>query len=272
MVGNEYNIRSVGEDDWSEFKILDAELFPDDKLDRNSFSRIISRGSFFVLESNGRIIGMLAVSKFGEDTGHLGRIGVSKSMQNKGFGAILMEHAMDWFRKENLAHAVLYTQDHNKHAQHLYRKFGFERIGTTWHYFVPFKTLTPTGCYRCGPILEDEIDIVGRKYHDYLPAAQIRRFLESEDFLVLVLKNEESDIVGACRFTPTFPGCMPFRIDNLDSIDDFILGLKEHSLPEYDYVRLTFTDNEALSRLCDSRGYKLHHRLYRMMAEVSPRP
>jgi hypothetical protein len=64
---------------------------------------------------------------------------------------------------------------------------------------------------------------------------------------------------------------MPFRIDNLDGIDDFISGLEEYSLPEYDYVRLTFTDNENLAELCDKRGYKQHHRLYRMKAEVLPK-
>jgi GNAT superfamily N-acetyltransferase len=271
LLGNEFKIRLIRETDWSEFETIDAELFPDDQIDRESFARIVSRGSFFALESDGRIIGMLAVSKFGEDAGHLGRIGVAKSMQNQGLGARLMEHAIDWFRNENLAQAILYTEDHNKHAQHLYKKFGFEIIGSTWHYFVPFKTIAPTGNYRCDSIQEDEIDLVGRKYHDYLPAAQIRRFLESEEYHVLVLKNQESDIVGACRFTPTFPGCMPFQIDNLDGIDDFISGLEEYSFPEYDYVRLTFTDNENLAELCDERGYKQHHRLYRMKAEVPPK-
>ncbi|MHA2141506.1 MAG: GNAT family N-acetyltransferase [Candidatus Thorarchaeota archaeon] len=268
MARDEYKIRLIREDDWPEFQIIDDELFPDDLMDRESFTRIISRGSFFALESDGKIIGMLAVSKFGEDAGHLGRIGVTTSMQNQGLGARLMKHAVDWFRNENLAQAILYTQDHNKHAQHLYKKFGFEVIGTTWHYFVPFRTITPSGNYRCDLIQEDEIELVGRKYHNYLPAAQIRRFLETEGQYVFVLKNKEADIIGACRFTPTFPGCMPFRIDNLDAIDDFLSGLNEHSLPEYDYVRLTFTDNEGLAALCDSRGYKQHHRLYRMMAEV----
>ncbi|MFX0054758.1 MAG: GNAT family N-acetyltransferase [Candidatus Hermodarchaeota archaeon] len=271
MSVSQFKIRLIREDDWPEFQVIDAELFPDDLMSNESFSRAISRGAFFALESDTRLIGMLVVSKFGEGAGHLGRIGVSKSMQNKGFGTILMEYAMDWFRNENLTQAILYTQDHNKHAQHLYRKFGFEIIGTTWHYFVPFKTLTPTGEYRCEPIHDEEIDFVGRKYHDYLPAAQIGRFLESEDFLVFVLKNRDSDIVGACRYTPSFPGCMPFRIDNLDGVDDFIHGLEEHSLPKYDYIRLTFTDNEDLANLCHSRGYKLHHRLFRMMAEVPPK-
>ncbi|MHA2143496.1 MAG: GNAT family N-acetyltransferase [Candidatus Thorarchaeota archaeon] len=271
MARDEYNIRLIREDDWAEFEEIDSELFPDEKLDRESFSRFIARGSFFALELDSRVIGMLAVVKFGDNAGQLDRIGVTTSMQNQGFGSILMEHAMNWFRNENLAYAILYTEDYNEHALHLYKKFGFEVIGTTWQYFVPFSTITPTGNYSCEPIQEGEIDFVGQRYHDYLPVAQIRRFLKSEDYHVLVLKNKEADIIGACRFIPSFPGCMPFRIDNLDGIDDFIFGLMEHSLPKYDFVRLYFSDDEDLAATCESRGYKLHHRLCRMKAEVSPK-
>jgi ribosomal protein S18 acetylase RimI-like enzyme len=271
MRESHFRIRLIREDDWPEFQVIDAELFPDDLMSHESFSRAISRGAFLALESDARIIGMLVVSKFGDSAGHLGRIGVAKSMQNQGLGARLMEHALDWFRNENLAHAILYTQDHNKHAQHLYKKFGFGIIGTTWHYFVPFSTITPTGNYYCSPIQENEIELVGQKYHEYLPAAQIRRFLESEDFHVLVLKNKRENVVGACRFTPSFPGCMPFQIDDLDGLDDFVSGMQAFSLPEYDYVRLTFTDNESLAALSDNRGYKRHHKLFRMRADISPK-
>ncbi len=270
MVEKESKIRPMREDDWTEFEKIDAELFPDDIIEQESFIRIVEKGSFFAIESEGKIIGMLAVSRFGEDAGHLGRIGVSSSLQNRGLGARLMKHAIEWFRNEKIGNAILYTQDHNKHAQHLYKKFGFERVGITWHYFVPFKTITPTENHVCELIQEDEIETVGQKYHDYLPAAQIRRFLESENHHVFVLKNREGAIVGACRFTPSFPGCMPFRIESIDSLDDFLSGLKGHSLPEFDYIRLTFTDDEDLAELCDERGYKLHHRLYRMRAEVPP--
>lgn len=259
------------DDDWMEFEKLDEELFPSDRVGQESFTTQVDRGAFFALESDDRMVGMLSLAKFGEDAGHLGRIGVSKSVQNRGLGAKLMEYAMDWFRNEKISNAILYTQDHNKHAQHLYKKFGFKIIGTTWHYFVPFRTINSSGKYLCESIQDGEIEAVGEKYGEYLPAAQIRRFLETDDFHVLVLKNKEKDIVGACRFTPAFPGCFPFQIDSIDCFDDFISCLKPYGLPEFDYVRLTFTDNEDLAALCYERGYEIHHKLFRMKAEVSPK-
>jgi ribosomal protein S18 acetylase RimI-like enzyme len=271
MSVDEFLIRPMREEDWMDYEKIDEEIFPDDRVNQESFQKQVAGRPFFALEVEGRLAGMLILARFGEDAGHLARIGVTVSLQNRGFGAKLMECAMSWFRNEKISQVILYTQDHNKHAQHLYKKFGFEVIGTTWHYFVPFNTISPTGNFVCTPIQEDEIESVGKKYHDYLPAAQIRRFIESEDYHILVLKNKAEDVVGACRFTPSFPGSMPFRIDNLDSVDDFIYGMETLSLPEYDYVRLTFTDNAGLAALCDSRGYKLHHKLYRMRAEVSPK-
>ena len=175
-----------------------------------------------------------------------------------------MESAVDWFKKENAPRAILYTQDYNTVAQHLYKKFGFSVTGTTWHYFVPFSTINPTGLYSCQRINDDEIDIVGTRYNESFPASQIRRFLESDENIVLILKDENGQLQGACRFSPLFPGCFPFEIESPECLDDFVFGIQKLSLPENDYVRLTFTDNPELAALCDSRGYRLHHRLYKM--------
>lgn len=177
-----------------------------------------------------------------------------------------MKHAIEWFRKQKIIKQIhLYTQDHNKVAQNLYKKFGFRISGKTWHYFIPFDSLRPLNIYTCQEILENEINPVGEKYADALPAAQIKRFLTYDEFHVLTLKNNNDDIVGACRFTPDFPGCFPFVIDNFDAFDDFLVGLKQYSLPDYDHIRVTFTDYPKLAQLCEERMYKLHTKLYKMI-------
>jgi hypothetical protein len=185
-------------------------------------------------------------------------------MQNKGLGTKLMEAALDWFKKEEMHQAILYTQDHNIVAQHLYKNFGFSITGTTWHYFVPYSTINPTGLYACDKIKNEEIELVSKQYNDSLPASKIERLLESDSNLVLILKDDQNQICGACRFSPLFPGCFPFEIDGTEYFDDFVFGIQKYSLPDYDYVRLTFIDNPELAALCDSRDYKLHHKLFQM--------
>ncbi len=212
MTGDEIQIRPMREKDWEEFEKIDEELFPDDRIERDRFNRIVSRGDFFALESDDRILGMLTLARFGEFEGHLARIAVAKSMQNRGLGARLMEYALEWFRKEKITHAILYTQDHNKHAQHLYRKFGFEIVGTTWHYFVPFQTITAPGNYACDHIQEDEIEAVGQKYQAYLPAAQIRRFLESEEFTFLCSRIDQRKLLEPVVLLPHIQDAFRFAL------------------------------------------------------------
>ncbi|MFX0106920.1 MAG: hypothetical protein ACFE7R_01420, partial [Candidatus Hodarchaeota archaeon] len=152
----------------------------------------------------------------------------------------------------------------NYTAQGLYTRYGFQKVGTTWHYYIPYDSLKPLGQFSCETIRPEEIDFVGEKYRTSLPPTQIRRFLEHGESLVFTLKDSQNNVVGVCRFTPSFPGCFPFEIDHVDLVDDFISCIKSHALPEYDYIRLTFTDNPELAQLCEERGYRLHHRLFKM--------
>jgi RimJ/RimL family protein N-acetyltransferase len=116
----DYIVRPVRLEDWEAYHQFDEEIFPEDAMRRERFDSRIGLGEFFVVESSdSRIIGQLSVGKFGENDAHLGRIGVAKSMQNKGLGTKLMKAALDWFNKENIHRAILYTQDYNTVAQHL---------------------------------------------------------------------------------------------------------------------------------------------------------
>ncbi|MHA2353435.1 MAG: GNAT family N-acetyltransferase [Candidatus Thorarchaeota archaeon] len=258
------HFRPMKAEDWNEFHKMDAEILPDDQIREEFFRKRVDHEGFFALIDEGQIVGYLIVARYGEDEAHLGRIGVVKAHQRKGFGSMLMQHAIDWFREQGgIRAAHLYTQDFNKSAQSLYKKFGFKRAGTTWSYFVPYDSVEPIDKYTCQEIQEKEIDSVGSMFPS-LPAEQIRKFMTSDEFRVLTLKDDSGKIKGACRFTPSFPGCLPFEITDVECFDDFVLGMKEFSLPEYDYCRVTFTDLPELANLCEKREYRLHHRLHKM--------
>lgn len=261
-----YIIRPMTNNDWDVIHEMEQEIFDEDLLRKDHFINKVKRGNFFALEFDGQIVGELRVTRFGSDEGYLERIGVARSHQRKGIGTILVNHAIDWFKKEDGISTVhLFTQDHNIPAQSLYDKFGFKVTGITWHYFVPFASLKPIGKYSCQEILSDEINFVGNQFPS-LPAAQIRRFLDDTEtkYHVLTLKDRKGKIVGAARFTPSFPGSFPFEISHIDCFDDFMKGVEKLSIPEFDHVRTVFTDNSELADLCEYRGYCLHHRLYKM--------
>ncbi len=256
------------QNDWKTFEGLDAEIFPEDRVTKGVFDRLIQTEGFFGLESKrGKLIGCLRLAKFGDDAGHIGRIGVLKSEQRKGLGSKMMEFAIKWFQDQGKIHRILlYTQDFNKPAQALYTKFGFQIVGTTWSFIVPYNTVYPQKWFTAQLIQESEIQLVGQQYNTTMPMTQIRRWLGDEQ-LVFTLKDPMGNIVGACRFTPSFPGCFPFELGSLEGFDDFLNGIKAYALPTFDYLRITFTDIPNLATLLEKRKCKLHHRLFKMQLE-----
>ncbi|MFX0116096.1 MAG: GNAT family N-acetyltransferase [Candidatus Hodarchaeota archaeon] len=255
---------------WPAFHRLDEEIFPDDMVSQEYFMKRVEQEGFFALKtSSGQIVGQLILGRFGEDKGRLNRIGVAKSLQQRGLGTKLMNFAFKWFQEQQtITKVILYTQQDNIAAQRLYRRFDFKTTGTTRHYVVPLKSLNPLGRYKCQRIRSEEIEEAGEQFRQALPAAEIRRSLESQQ-LVLTLKDQSSRIVGICGFSPSFPGCFPFEIKYTESFDDFVYGLQRYALPEFDYIRVTFTDNAELAQLCGNRDYRLHHKLFKMEAAVT---
>jgi len=76
-------------EDWEQLHKMDAELFPDDGMDEEFFRRRIEHDGFFALTQDSEIIGNLIVTRYGKDEAHLGRIGVPKAHQGKGYGSLL---------------------------------------------------------------------------------------------------------------------------------------------------------------------------------------
>ncbi|MFX0078770.1 MAG: GNAT family N-acetyltransferase [Candidatus Hermodarchaeota archaeon] len=265
MDTNPPHIRPMRNKDWIHLNKLDVEIFPEDSLTENEFQRMVDSQRMFALESeSNQLIGYLYVAPFGDDTGIIGRIGVTKTQQKKGLGSQLMQYAINWFREQGgIRKVILRTQDFNIAAQKLYIKFGFRTVGTTWHYFVPFNTIKPQGRYTCHKITPEEIDTISTLYPETMPASQIRKWLEN-DLFVFTLKTTTEKIIGACRFRPDFPGASSFNLEVVAAFDDFIEGIRAFSLPAFDYVRITFTDNLELAKLMEHRKYKLHHRLHEM--------
>ena len=260
-------IRQAISDDWETFHKIDIEIFPEDAMREDSFSKRVEDDGFFILELDNEMIGYLLVQRYGKDEGYVARIGVVEEHRGKGFGKLLMKHGLYWFRKQGNIKAVHLQADLNEAALGLYKTTGFKKVGTTWHYFVPFDSVEPKGEYSCHEIQEGEIKTVVNIFPS-TPPEQIRKFLSDEDVHVLVLKNKDGHIKGFARFSPKFPGCFPFEMTSADCFDDFVMGLKKYSLPEFDYVRTTFTNIPELADICENRNYKMHHKLHKMTLKL----
>ena len=261
-------IRKALSEDWERFHELDIGVFPEDAIWEDSFRKHVEGDAFFILELDDEMVGYLILQRYGKDEGYIKSIAVHEAQRRKGYGRLLMNHALDWFHTQGDIKAVHLQADLNEAALGLYRKTGFKKEGTTWHYFVPFDSLKPRGEYSCHEIQEHEIEAVANIFLS-IPAEAIRRFLTQEDVHVLVLHDSKGNIKGFARFSPKFPGCFPFELTSADCFDDFVIGLKKFSKPEFDYVRVTFTDIPELADICKKREYRLHHRLYKMTLRLA---
>ncbi|MFX1405000.1 MAG: GNAT family N-acetyltransferase [Promethearchaeota archaeon] len=258
-------------DEWVKFNQLDRAIFEEnDQVREEYFHQRVQKPGFFAMNSqDGHLLGYLVLGRFSDKIAHLGRIGVQKSMQSQGLGAKLMEYALDWFRKQEGVKVVrLYTQVDNLHAQELYKKFGFKVSGHTWHYFVPFTSLQALGGYSLLEAQPNEFQTIAELFPASLPLEAIQNFIKGEQ-LIYALKDSSNSIVGACRFTPSFPGCFPFELTTLSSFDDFVLAFQPLCNPPSDFLRITFHENQKLATLCETRGYHLHHKLYQMQLILS---
>ncbi|MFX1565639.1 MAG: GNAT family N-acetyltransferase [Promethearchaeota archaeon] len=262
----ELTIRPMRNDDLTTFQQIDAKIFDvNDQLSEEFFLQRVQMPGFFALETKtGGQIGYLILGQFSDEIGHLGRIGVKKSMQSQGIGSYLMEFALNWFlQQEKIQEVQLYTQVDNLHAQGLYKKFGFQVIGQTLHYFVPFDSLTAKGSFSLQLAQPEEFSRIADLFPKALPIGAIRRYHKKEQ-PIYILRDVSDNIVGAARFTPSFPGCFPFELNTILGFDDFVFGFQPLCVPPSEFLRITYHENEQLAQLCETRHYKLHHRLFRM--------
>lgn len=86
----------------------------------------------FIAKENGKIVGSASLSRLNRRMKHRGDLGVSVLRQywNKGIGSQLLHKVIN-FAKENSFEVIdLQVRSDNFSAIHLYKKFGFEKIGT----------------------------------------------------------------------------------------------------------------------------------------------
>ena len=111
----------------------DIEFAPDVRKQIDGLSLIVANpsfGSIFVLEMDGAISGMVSLL-FSISTALGGKVAVLEdmivdpSLRGKGFGSRLLEHGIDFARREGCKRITLLTDYDNAGAMNFYAKQGF---------------------------------------------------------------------------------------------------------------------------------------------------
>jgi len=89
----------------------------------------------FVAESNGRFAGYITTRIDSEaGKGRIPNLAVAADFRNQGVGKQLIEHALDYFRKQGLAYAMIETMAQNAVGNHVYQECGFVEVARQIHF------------------------------------------------------------------------------------------------------------------------------------------
>lgn len=89
----------------------------------------------FVAEAHGRVVGYISTRVDREaGRGRIPNLAVAADFRGHGLGRRLIEHALDYFRREGLACAIIETMAQNEVGQHLYPACGFVEVARPVHF------------------------------------------------------------------------------------------------------------------------------------------
>jgi ribosomal protein S18 acetylase RimI-like enzyme len=89
----------------------------------------------FVAEAGGRVVGYVT-TRIDRDAGkgRIPNLAVAEEARNHGLGRRLIEHALGYFRAEQLEYAVIETMAQNAIGHHLYTACGFVEVARQVHF------------------------------------------------------------------------------------------------------------------------------------------
>ncbi|WP_425616816.1 GNAT family N-acetyltransferase [Anatilimnocola sp. NA78] len=89
----------------------------------------------FVAERTIEVVGYISTVIDRESgKGRIPNLVVAESLRGQGLGRRLIEHALDYFRREGLAYAMIETMAQNEIGDHLYRACGFVEVARQIHF------------------------------------------------------------------------------------------------------------------------------------------
>jgi ribosomal protein S18 acetylase RimI-like enzyme len=89
----------------------------------------------FIAEIGGAVAGYISTTLDREaGKGRIPNLAVSSEFRDRGIGRRLIEYALDYFRSEGIAYAVIETMAQNPVGQHLYPACGFIEVARQVHF------------------------------------------------------------------------------------------------------------------------------------------
>lgn len=85
-------------------------------------------GKIFLVKDKDQIIGCVALMKIESGIFELTKMAITPAYQGKKIGQSLMEHSIDFGKKQNWNQLIIYSNRKLENAVYIYEKYGFKEI------------------------------------------------------------------------------------------------------------------------------------------------
>jgi ribosomal-protein-alanine N-acetyltransferase len=139
QVAARVEIRPLGEDDLVEVVALEQEVYPlpwSRACFRNELSRPYSHLHGLRDTGSGLLIGYICFWILYNEM-HVLNLAVKPACRGQGLGRLLLDHALDEARRQEVSLVSLEVRVSNDVAINLYRSLGFRRVGVRPNYYSP---------------------------------------------------------------------------------------------------------------------------------------
>lgn len=265
----DYYLRDLTADDWQRFQELDKLIFPEEPLTERSFIQGLSspktQSVVMIHKESKGFLGFYRIGVQGQ-IGYISRVGVHPEHRGKGYGAKLLERSMFQLNKAGCKRYYLYVKEENEAAKNLYEKYQFEIDTKSWQFEVPYEKLPEKARGEIRHLDWGEIQLQSLRFN--LNPFQIQNYFGKEGHHVLVYSVMGQEL-GFCRFTPDFPGAMPFVLKDPEYVFDFIKHLKQYiTNKDFSAIKITFDGQERLLERLQKENIPMRYCLLKLTREA----
>jgi ribosomal protein S18 acetylase RimI-like enzyme len=252
-------IRAARPDDYSSFARLFPELAVDDPTPSRERWLAELAATTLIAERAQQPVGY-AYFQLLDGIGYVRNVVSAPEARRTGVGAALMLAIADHLRKKGAKAWCLNVKPRNLPAVRLYEKLGMKRIHASVALQISWQDVAalppaPADAHHASIAADDDGALEAALK---LPGGLLAQLRSQGRVLLKLERSVSREPLGLAAFDPQFPGAFPFRLTHAEYAPALLCPLREHALPEHDFLRLVIEDDAALVAALKAAGATVH--------------
>ena len=257
-------IRPAGPDDYAAYVGLFGELaIPDPVPSRERFVTLAEQMRV-ACDDSGRVVGYVTWRPYGA-LAHVVQIAVDPAHRGRRIGEQLLRHVRVEARGAGCARWYLNVKRDNAPAIRLYERCGFAFELESVVMKLDWARL-PRIAVRDELATPDADAAIAARFR--IPVERVAAFRARGSFRMVIVRDEDSAVVGFAPFDPSFPGVPALCAARPELAATLLEAVRRHADPAFDFVRITVEGDRALANAILALGAEPTFEIVRLSAAV----